>query len=57
MTPEERARIVAEMQEMLDDIAGLPQYREYARQGKLSLLDSRFETFDEAIRMGIIKAK
>jgi len=53
-TIEEKALLIAEIQGLVNKLYTFPQFKEYVRQGKLSMLDSRLETVDELIRRGLV---
>jgi hypothetical protein len=43
------------LQKIVDELKKDPQYAQYIKQGKLSLLDSRFDYIDALLRSGTIK--
>lgn len=51
---EEYRRQIAGLQESINDLRKLPQYSQYISQHKLSLLDSRFDTMDALLNLGIL---
>lgn len=57
MTTEmKKKKALEEMQQMVQAIADTgPQYRQYAIEGKLGLIDGRMEYIDQFIRAGLIK--
>ena len=46
---------INELQESVSELLEIPQFRQYAKQGKLGLLDSRYRTIDQLISLGILK--
>ncbi len=52
---EEWEKQLAGFQELIDDILRSPQFQQYARQGQLGLLDSKFQMIDKLIIEGIVK--
>ena len=46
---------VERLQTVLDELIQVPQFRQYALQDKLSLIDSRFKLIDNLLEGGLLK--
>ena len=51
----EISALVQELQPLVDAMLAVESMAQYVREGKLSLLDSRYEPVDAMIRAGLLK--
>jgi hypothetical protein len=49
------AKLLKELQEVLDSILAIPQYKHYVKERKLHLINSKFSTIDRLLEKGILK--
>ena len=48
--------IIKDAQKLIDELKTFPQYSQYVKEHKLSLIDSRLSVYDELLNRGLITA-
>lgn len=52
---EKQKEAIKRLQESVDEMKQSPQFRQYVKQRKLSLIDSKFEIIDRLLCAGVLK--